>query len=238
MEIIKKLSEKSKDIYENSPVTMAFLGDSVTQGCFDVYIKSCGGLETYFDSGHAYHSYLKKIINTLYPNVPLAMINAGLSGGTAEQGLNRLERDVLRYSPDLCIVCFGLNDCCGGSLDTYISSLKEIFVSLKEINCEVIFLTPNMMCTELSCHIKDEKILNIAKSISEVQNNGTLEKFLNEAKALAESMGISVCDCYSKWKKLYDGGVNTTELLSNHINHPVPEMNKLFAYSLIETMFN
>ncbi len=238
MEIIKKLSEKSKNIYENSPVTMAFLGDSVTQGCFDVYIKSCGGLETYFDSEKAYHSYLKKILNMLYPNVPLTIINAGLSGGSAEQGLNRLERDVLRYSPDLCVVCFGLNDSCGDNFDKYISSLKEIFIKLKENNCEVIFLTPNMMCTEVSCHIKDEKISNIAKSISEVQNNGTLEKFLNGAKELAKSMNIPVCDCYSKWKKLYDSGVNTTELLSNHINHPIPEMNKLFAYSLIETMFN
>jgi hypothetical protein len=31
-------------------------------------------------------------------------------------------------------------------------------------------------------------------------------------------------------------GVDTTELLSNKINHPIREMNWLFAYSLVEEM--
>ena len=55
-------------------------------------------------------------------------------------------------------------------------------------------------------------------------------------KKLCEKENIAVCDCYAKWKKLYDGGVDITELLANKINHPTREMNWLFAYSLVETM--
>ena len=48
MKIIDKLNAK-QDIYGEKPVTIAFLGDSVTQGCFECYIKEDGKIETVFD---------------------------------------------------------------------------------------------------------------------------------------------------------------------------------------------
>ncbi len=42
---------------------------------------------------------------------------------------------------------------------------------------------------------------------------------------------------YAKWCRLRECGVNTTELLSNKLNHPIREMHRLTAYSLDETMF-
>ena len=54
---------------------------------------------------------------------------------------------------------------------------------------------------------------------------------------VAREEGAAVCDCYSKWKRLYEGGVDITNLLANKINHPSEEMTWMLAYSLIETMF-
>jgi hypothetical protein len=34
-----------------------------------------------------------------------------------------------------------------------------------------------------------------------------------------------------------DSGVDTTDLLSNKINHPTREMNRLFAQELVRVMF-
>ncbi len=242
MKIVEKITKKSKNLNGESPVCIAFLGDSVTQGCFDVYPLSENAIDTVFDAENAYHTYFRKIINTLYPNVPVNIINAGISGGNAPHGLSRLERDVLRFSPDLCVVCFGLNDSCAnpdlpGGLEKYLDALKSIFEELIKKDIEVIFMTPNIMCTEISCHITSELIKGIAERICAVQNSGRLDMFLEAAKKLASSMNIPVCDCYAKWKKLYESGVNTTELLSNKINHPTKEMNQLFAYSLTETIF-
>ena len=242
MKIIEKFIAKSKNPNEEGPVCIAFLGDSVTQGCFDVYPISETAIETYFDAEHAYHTSFRKILNMLYPNVPINIINAGISGGSAPQGLERLERDVLRFSPDLCVVCFGLNDSgvnpdSPDSLDQYLSAVQSIFEELIKNDIEVIFMTPNTMCTEVSCHISSELIKNIAERKAKVQNSGRLEMFVEAAKKLAFSMNIPVCDCYIKWKKLQECGVNTTELLSNKINHPIKEMNQLFAYSLAETIF-
>ena len=55
MEIIKKIQAKASDNWGNGAVTIAFLGDSVTQGCFEVYKKEDGGIETYYDKESTYH---------------------------------------------------------------------------------------------------------------------------------------------------------------------------------------
>lgn len=40
----------------------------------------------------------------------ILLVNAGLCGATVQDAGRRLERDVLRFHPDLVIVCFGTND--------------------------------------------------------------------------------------------------------------------------------
>jgi hypothetical protein len=63
-----------------------------------------------------------------------------------------------------------------------------------------------------------------------------MDAYMEAAKAICSKMQIPVCDCYAKWKLLYENGVNITELLSNKINHPTREMNWLFAVDLVETI--
>ncbi len=236
--ITDKLLARQNANYDNPGVTFAFLGDSVTQGCFDCYRKSEDSIETVFDKNSAYHKYLADIFTVLYPNVPVNIINAGISGDNATHALTRLERDVIKFSPDLVVVCFGLNDCGKGleGIDEYKNSLSEIFDRLKNADCEVIFMTPNIMCTELSCHLTDDMLKDIAQNVAKRQNDGVLDAYIDAAKSVCITKNVKVCDCYAKWKKLADIGINTTNLLSNYINHPTREMNWMFAYSLAETI--
>lgn len=53
MEIVQKLAARAADNWNAGAVTIAFLGDSVTQGCFELYKKSDGSVETYFDKNSA-----------------------------------------------------------------------------------------------------------------------------------------------------------------------------------------
>ena len=46
MKIIEKMKAKAKDNFNREGVTIAFLGDSVTQGCFELYKKSETEIET------------------------------------------------------------------------------------------------------------------------------------------------------------------------------------------------
>ena len=110
MTLVEKIKQKQADIYSSRPITLAFLGDSVTQGCFEIYPEEPGNLNVVYDCEAVYHSRIKKIFSLLYPSLPVNIINAGISGDDALHGLARLDRDVISYNPDLTVVCFGLND--------------------------------------------------------------------------------------------------------------------------------
>lgn len=239
MQITQKLAKKAKDNWNEEGVTIAFLGDSVTQGCFELY-NTATGIDVCFDKSSTYHSYVARILDILYPTVPVNIINAGVCGGKAEHGLERLERDVLSHNPDLTVVCFGLNDNKRreDGLELYKESLEQIFIKLEEAQSEIIFMTPNIMATKVSHNLIGDELREMAETICKYQNEGSLDMYLDEARKICAGRGIPVCDCYEKWKLLMQNGVDVTELLSNKINHPTREMNWLFAVSLVETMMS
>lgn len=240
MKIIEKMALKANDHYNNEGVTIAFLGDSITQGCFEIYKKENNEIETVFDKHYSYEMGVFDILCTLFPNVTVNIINAGISGDCSTRGLERVERDVLRHQPDLTVVCYGLNDCStsiNDSVGTYVKALRGIFEKVKTNGSELIFMTPNMMNTRVSPSLTDVDFVEIAEKSAKKQNSGFFDEHIEAARVLCKDMNIPVCDCYLIWKKLADNGVDTTELLANKINHPTREMNKLFAYELVRTMF-
>lgn len=241
MKFVEKLRQKNGDIYGAAPVTIAFLGDSVTNGCFELYLTDENNFDTVFERHNSYAARLARMLNFLYPRVQLNLINAGISGDNAPNGAKRLSRDVLPYHPDLTVVCFGLNDCMGGpeeeKIEAYAAALRDIFTKLKENGSEVIFMTPNMMCEYVDSNIRSAVERQCAEATSAVSKEGRLEKYLSGAKKAAADCNVKVCDCHARWQKLRASGVDTTALLCNHINHPSREMHDLFAVSLLETIF-
>ena len=238
MKIMDKFVDKVDDNYNQSGVTIAFFGDSVTQGCFEVYCSASEKIETVFDKENAYHAHLQRIFATVYPSVPVNIINAGVSGDNAVHALQRIERDVIKFCPDLVVVCFGLNDSGQGAegVKAYGNALAEIFKMLLMSGTEIVFMTPNMMNTDVSVHITDPYVKDVAKKKMIIQKQGILDMYIEEAKRVCSEYNIKVCDCYEKWKLLEKNGANITELLANKINHPTRAMNWLFAVSLFETM--
>ena len=240
MKIFEKMAQKAKDNFHQEGVTIAFLGDSVTQGCFEIYKKENNAIEAIYDKRHSYEQYLYDMMAHLFPTVPVNIINAGISGDNAPHGSKRVAKDVLRHEPDLVVVCYGLNDCreTEAGILPYIQGLSEIFNQVQNNGCELIFMTPNMMNTTISPHLTDPDFIHIAEACAVKQNSGAFDAHIQAAKMICAERGIPVCDCYSIWKSLSQNGVNVTELLSNKINHPTREMNYMFAYELIKTMLS
>lgn len=238
MKIMSLFAEKQANPDTAKIPTLAFLGDSVTQGCFEIYLDTQGKIQTVFDKTKVYHTRLTEILSVLYPSVPVNVINAGISGDSSGKGVARLERDVLFYRPDLTVVSFGLNDSNHGAagIENYRRNMETIFERLTESGSEVIFMTANMMNTSISHRIKEESILRVAEKTMLHQTDGTLDAYFEAGKQAAQKYGVAICDAYAKWKRLSKNGVDVTALLSNDINHPIPEMHYLFATSLLETM--
>ena len=240
MQIIEKLKMK-RDIYNNASITIAFLGDSVTQGCFECFTTGETTLDTVYDYNSAYASRVREILNILYPNVQINIINSGISGDNANNGLKRMERDIFPYSPDLAVVSYGLNDAVSGGLNgatAYADTIEEIFRKLKERGIEGIYLTQNFMCTETSPHLKEALFKDLSFSFSKMQKEGVLKNYFELAKRKVESQKGKICDLYTTWEKLHDCGVAVTELLANKLNHPIREFHYYAAIKIIETMFD
>ena len=236
MEFLRKMAAKHDDKYGKPPVTIAFLGDSVTQGCFEIYETGGGGLDTVYDAENNYAHKVASVLRHMCPGAQLNVIAAGISGDNAPNGNARLDRDVLPFKPDLTVVCYGLNDS-GGGLDgiaRYTDALESIFTRLQDAGSEVIFMTPNTMNFNTSCHLTGDLFKGLAEHFAAIMKDGVLDAYIDAAKAIAEKCGVPVVDCYAKWKALEGAGVNTTELLANKLNHPTREMHWMFAWMLVE----
>ncbi len=239
MKIFEKLSQKQVDLHNNRQVTIAFVGDSVTHGCFELYRVNGVDLATVFDMKSAYHAKLKEMLGILFPDVPVNIINAGINGDNAPKALARLERDVLSYKPDMTVVCLGLNDVSKGAdaINEYVENLEEIFKQVKASGSELIFMTPNMRNVRVNGRINDDGIRSIAEGIMEADaKQGVMDSYINAARELCKKMDVVVCDCYAIWKLMEKNHINTSLLLSNDVNHPTREMHYLFAYELLKTM--
>lgn len=225
MKISEKINCDMQGLIENGPITIVAFGDSVTHGAVEIG-------EINYET--VYWNRLKKKINNLRSYMPVNVINAGISGITAKQSLERMEKHVLSYNPDLIIICFGLNDV-NGPLKEYLDSMEEIFKRSLESGAEVIFMTPNMLNTSVSNDV-DDYYYEYAVKTALMQNEGKMDLYIESAIVLAEKMGVKVCDCYKQWKKLSETQ-DITYLLANRINHPTEEMHELFAQALFEKIF-
>jgi lysophospholipase L1-like esterase len=225
VKIKEKIQLDQQGLEEHGPINIVILGDSVSHGMFM-------GEPDY---ENVYWNILRKKLNALRSYIPVNMICASIGGTTAAAAVSRLEKQVLKHEPDAVIVCFGLNDV-NGPLERYLRSLRTIFERCLQAGCEVIFLTPNMMNTYVDENTPSF-FLEYAYKTAEMQTSGKMDRYIGEAVRLANETGVTVCDCYSKWKE-FAKTQDTTLLLANRINHPNEEMHLLFAESLYETIMN
>lgn len=75
-----------------------------------------------------------------YPGV--RVINAGVSGDTAGDGLSRVQREVLAHGPDLVLIAFGLNDMKNGvSPSRFTEELRAIVLEISAAGAQPVLLT-------------------------------------------------------------------------------------------------
>ena len=190
MHIKDKILLDRNGLEQYGPITIVAFGDSVTHGALNGEIN----YET------VYWNRLRRKILEVRNYVPVNVINAGIGGITASGSLGRIESQVLTHRPDLIIVCFGLNDV-NDPLERYLSALRTIFEKCLASGADVIFMTPNMLNTYVAPDAP-ESHLAYAAVTAKYQTEGRMDLYMESAVRLAEEMGVPVCDCYAKWKKL------------------------------------
>ena len=108
-------------------------------------IIALGDSLTDYGGDYAYATVLGK---SEYLGTPV--INAGVGGDTTRKAFSRFYQDVLSKNPDVVTICLGMNDqaCLIASgmpntpFDVYREQLTYFATKLQEIDCDVIFVTP------------------------------------------------------------------------------------------------
>lgn len=221
-------------------IKIACLGDSVTQGVFEVGESENGEFLLTFDQEAVYHNRLKKLMEAFFPEGRIEIINAGISGDSAVSGLKRLEESVISKEPDFCILCFGLNDAASGSggLAAYKNAMETMIRRMKEKGISVILLTPCMMNKTVSDKITTERLRQASENCAKIQREGTMDRYMETVRELAETYQVPLCDEYAVYQQWSRMGADTDELLSNYINHPVREIHLLWAADLFHLIAN
>lgn len=220
--IEQKANDRSKP-----PVLIVCLGDSVTMGAtsYDT-----------FDYDNVYHNQLKRLLEKQYSQTVFSVINAGVAGETAADGLVRVERDIIAHKPDLVIVGFGLNDVRQGlaGVKPFGENLAQIISEIKtRSDADVIVLTPNHMAGKNNPNIHQSQE-HILPDLMRLQNERVLQEYSREIVKLAEEYGVCCVDVYAIWDKLKRDGLDTDMFLANGLNHPNACGHKIPAHEIMK----
>lgn len=162
-------------------VTIVALGDSITA----VNHWTFGGLNYV---GFLQHSL--DGVGNCFPN-GYTVINSGIGGDSLSDGLQRLERDVLRFSPQLTIISFGMNDSCNPDIASFRDNLRTMIDKIRQKGSSVLLRTPN-------------PIINMENGTELLELSGIRYRVEEYAEAIVEtakSEGTWLVDHYSLWKK-------------------------------------
>lgn len=95
---IERIAKVLKKAENGNPVTLGYLGGSITQGSLSSTPDTC------------YAAMTTKWWREQYPNTEFTYINGGIGGTTSQFGVSRVESDILAYKPDFVIIEFSVND--------------------------------------------------------------------------------------------------------------------------------
>lgn len=116
----------------------------------------------------------------------LMLFNAGICGDTVVEALARLDRDVLRFQPDLVIVCFGTND---RKLEVvaFRRGLQELVQRIEATGATVLLRTPL-------------PIMELEPAPPHIwKNDGELRDRLAVVREVAEARVLAFVDNYAAW---------------------------------------
>lgn len=173
-------------------IIVAF-GDSVTKGLSSPDLRE----------SNRWTSILERILRD-WMGRDVRVVNSGVRGDTASQALKRIEEDVLKYTPDLTLLMFGLNDARKESVGKYEEATRRIIHILKEHDIDVILMTPNPATERYkNPKMSPEEIMAFRRDVREIAERA--RKIANEEKIVLIDMFRLFEENRFLWDTICDG---------------------------------
>ncbi len=187
--ILEKLSQ-------GRDVVLAAIGDSLTYGWM-------------VDQG--YLDFLRQTLRSRYPASRLTVINRGIPGDTADNGLRRIRRDVLDLSPDGVLVQYALNDAfMGYTPQSFRRSLEGMIEEIQaDGDAEIVLVT--------SVYLEEPREYERALL------------FYGEMEGLARKYRLPLARVHSHWEQRILSGTDFGRLVQGDLVHPTEEGYRLMA---------
>ena len=196
-----KLVKTLKKLSCGEEVKIVALGDSLTYG----WMAERGFLD-----------YLKVMLNKKYPGSKFKIINRGIPGDTAKDGLRRVDSDVIRLLPDLVLIQFALNDAYTDfSPDDFQKNIESIILKVKEkTDSEIALLT-------------SVALLNPGE-------NRIAREFYRRIHECGERFNLPVVFVDEYWENKIASGIKHTTLVQSDGIHPNEKGYELMAEAVFE----
>lgn len=183
-----------------------FFGDSITEQNYHL---------------HYHLNYVGLLCDPLwfkYGGGQYIMINAGVSGNTTRDLLARVERDVLRYEPDLVSIMIGINDCSRQiSPEEFHTNLHGLLERIQDQDSEVLLLTPHpLLTTSEPFHLYSQ--------------------YIEAIRSVARERKAPLIDIYQDWQLLLSKEPNRHYSLMDDLLHPNERGHRKMADLLIEKL--
>lgn len=198
-----------KALKTKMPLFFTGLGDSLSDNSF------------YTASGKGHLEILHTQLKMEYGYQQILLLNAGISGDTTLDALNRFAFDMARVRPDFCLLCLGANDANKLSEQEYHDNLLELLRLLKGIGSLVLLRTPNPIMERKPAppHV--------------YQSDGELRARIEIMRQIAKTENMAFFDLYALWKKLAEAGdLDLANLMYDEV-HPNAKGHQLIASQLM-----
>lgn len=201
----EKMQRTLAKLKAGEQVTIVAFGDSITELTF----HTRGRLN--------WVGLLAEALFETYGHGVCLMINAGKCGSSYQEGLQRLDRDVLRFHPDLVILAFGMNDAIRGvaGLAAFQEDVRTTIRRIREAgNGEVLICTPNPVVTVHGLPLPPEQPRPGRPWESADRQ---LRLYAEALVALGQELGCPVVDHFRSWTEK-----------QFHVKHPVADPTGLW----------
>jgi len=188
-------------LINGTPIKIVALGDSLTQG----WMVSQG-----------YIDFLNVMLRMKFPESRFKLVNSGIPGDTADNGVYRLMGDVLYYNPDCVFVQYAINDAFSGFTEQqFKKNIRDIIEKIKEnTDADIILIT--------SGYIGDN------------DDNRRIERYYRQLTVLGEDFHIPVVSVHEYWKKKITDGIPLESLVQYDGVHPTEEGYRLMAEAVMK----
>ena len=151
-------------------------------------------------------------------------VNSGISGNTTVDLLNRFDRELAYYKPDLVIMTIGGNDCNPArniSVEQFRENLGILCDKIKALGGDVI------LQTYYACDL--EQITPLERGELMVQN-------MQIVREVAADKGVLLNDNDARWARLRDADIETYRLLMLNSMHVNDAGNQLIGLDLVRKL--